>query len=998
MQRTVGPAHLVPDIGPAVPVVAGMRILDHPDGSVERAQEILPNAAGHLLALPSRLGGGLLIFAASGSTTQFWRARGFLDRLEPLAEVWGQVIEVVAGFDRIYARFDTGEFKAIDTGSGKQLSLEPLPRATRIGLLAFADGWRAIAVVDFRGALATFDAGNSWLPVPLEGRGVAQISVRQGDFVLENQRDRWLLGPSGELAKDDSHADPARRQSSAPAPDLRPGPRWQGSEALLAFSESYGIARRPLRAAVEDGWPVFSEGGEDSAIVAQAGDLYRIGLASGSVRQWRSDAFRPEDAICHSVVLAQGLGFVCTSKSGGTAIYAFEPPFGAREIIRYASPRLVVSSGNGGLVVRGRCERDVGTMAAERDAFCFIWPSGSPRDVLVPRESHPPAAEVRPIALRDGRAAFLVSLGKKGDPELLLSRGDGFASVPLSVVRSPVRIQEASWLEGFEEREPGVLAGWLLLGSELRGVRIHLDGKVEVGRSGAHVERTVVSGRFGLDWGRLGRGAETTDGGMTWIPIDLPPEFSQSKHPVAACGPVGCVHEGWLRVGWGVGVAPDLAPAPAPKPSRVALSPARGISLRCEPTGEVAGFVSGTSSGPVASHRWPPLPGSSGTSMMSPVLPLALGGHASPRVVPAGKSSAAPSGSSGGAQASSGFSWTPFRGTPPPSLQPRDIGLEAGTDAPVTMQARVYAWGPRGEPWARSARVQARFDDRFELHGTRASAVTGALWPDEDRAADALGLLPAHTVNWGALLDPSGQAAVLFAQQGAGRAELYGAAPGEPLVAWRSADGSSLPVPTSAVRVGPSWFFLSSTMTATTWATAVFRVDSGVARRLARLSRVPVPGGEYAPKLMRRARGEGLGLLVQGAPGFDQMIRDWYVLPLDPDEGELGDPVRLVGSDLEGQVPPRCPGDADGWMVNTDLSLSPAVRVVGPALASLSAIELRLRLGPGTVCVDAMAARAEGMPSASATLAAGSAEVPTLPLVATDSSSGRRWLLRCGPP
>jgi hypothetical protein len=83
--------------------------------------------------------------------------------------------------------------------------------------------------------------------------------------------------------------------------------------------------------------------------------------------------------------------------------------------------------------------------------------------------------------------------------------------------------------------------------------------------------------------------------------------------------------------------------------------------------------------------------------------------------------------------------------------------------------------------------VQARFDDRFELDGIRATRSTPSFWADEDRAADALGLLPAHTVNWAAILEPSGQAAVLFAQQGAGRAEVYAAAQGEPLVEWHNA-------------------------------------------------------------------------------------------------------------------------------------------------------------------------------------------------------------------
>ena len=185
-------------------------------------------------------------------------------------------------------------------------------------------------------------------------------------------------------------------------------------------------------------------------------------------------------------------------------------------------------------------------------------------------------------------------------------------------------------------------------------------------------------------------------------------------------------------------------------------------------------------------------------------------------------------------------------------------------------------------------------------------------------------------------------------------------------------------------------------MTPTTWSATVYRADGGVVRRLARLPRIAVPAGEFAPKLMRRAESQGLGLLVQGAPGFEQIIRDWYVLPLDPETGELDEPIRLFGSDLEGVVPSRCSPDRDGWIVNTELSLAPAVQVLTPAQATLSAIEMRLRIESGSVCVDAMAAKADGLvaPSTHAPLADPAAF--DLPLAATDTSSGRRWALQCG--
>ncbi len=249
-----------------------------------------------------------------------------------------------------------------------------------------------------------------------------------------------------------------------------------------------------------------------------------------------------------------------------------------------------------------------------------------------------------------------------------------------------------------------------------------------------------------------------------------------------------------------------------------------------------------------------------------------------------------------------------------------------------------------------------------------------APWADEDRASDALGLTAGQPVNWSSLLDPTGQAAVLVGQRGAGRADLYAAVAGEPIVLWRDADGGPLPTPTSVVRIGSTWFFLHSLWTQNSWATTVYRVDSGVVHRLARLPRIPVPADEGSPKLMRRAESKGLGILLLGSPGFDQIIRDWYVLPIDPESGDVDEPVRLYGSDLEGRVPDLCPPERDGWMINTTLSYSPAVRVVANATdrfaattAILSAVELRLRLDRSLAARPVCLRRTPALPPISAT-------------------------------
>jgi hypothetical protein len=134
-------------------------------------------------------------------------------------------------------------------------------------------------------------------------------------------------------------------------------------------------------------------------------------------------------------------------------------------------------------------------------------------------------------------------------------------------------------------------------------------------------------------------------------------------------------------------------------------------------------------------------------------------------------------------------------------------------------------------------------------------------------------------------------------------------------------------------------------------------------------------------------------------PGFDQSMRDWYVLPINEESGELESPVRLYGSDLEGQTPPHCAPDEDGWLVMPEFGLSPALSAIATSVANLTFVEARLRLEPGKVCIDALASREEGLISP----ATGARPPPpvfdanaAIPLAATDIASGRRWLLRCG--
>ena len=82
--------------------------------------------------------------------------------------------------------------------------------------------------------------------------------------------------------------------------------------------------------------------------------------------------------------------------------------------------------------------------------------------------------------------------------------------------------------------------------------------------------------------------------------------------------------------------------------------------------------------------------------------------------------------------------------------------------------------------------------------------------------------------------------------------------------------------------------------------------------------------------------------------------------------------------------------------MDTPLSLPPAVRFPALPDASLSSIELRLRLEPNSACVESMAAHAEGLGTPSRAKTDASLPAASIPMMVTDRASGRRWEVRCG--
>ncbi len=967
----VSPSRLVPDIrnergvvayesGARRALVNRMRIVVYDDGTVERAAELLPLGVVHAAPLPSRLGGGFVFHASISGSTQIWRAPSWLGKLKPLVQFGSIATDVIPGFDRLYVRLSgKNNLLAVDAESGEVRSLAPLPPAAAYGGLAFADGFRAVVDVDMRGVLATFDAGATWRPLSLPERPTA-ILVVDGEPMIFVPQGKYVLDARGNLT--------FRSNITAETDD-------EGLETKLPTPRG-PFGKRPLRAAIEDGFPDAN----DTAVVARSGALARVSLRTGGIVEMASAAFAEREATCHGVRLGASFGFVCGERDGATNVYAFAPPLAMQKVLSFKGPRFVSASGNGALVVRGPCGEGPEDENGLR-VYCVRSVEGSTREVRVKGD----LGVERVVALADGRVAILVPPRNGGTGQVTTIDGAKVSTAALSLPAKPRSIlrelKRGMWLEGFEEREPGVLGGWVEAGGPVVGVRVALDGKVSGGEPRHNENGVIMSGRFALSQGEGGRAAESTDGGMSWKVFDMPEhDVAPGDADTRACGPVGCALAGWIRVGWGKpAVANDLASAAAPPSLYIPTSVSPTVSVRCTPFGK-----------PITE----PLPDKPVAKPLPVAVPSAV------IISPFGRLSTPSS-----AQKSP---WQPFRNSPPPLLGVDEVGIDNG--APFDLiSIRAYAWGKKGSDWARLGHFTIRFDDRFDpLGGMRSTAIAPPPWSDEVATQDAMGVGSYPVALWNTHLDSSGRHALAHVCRGA-TCSFFAASEGQPALLLRDASGRTTgyqrPVPHGAVRVGESWFFLAPGATPGT--IMVYRADLGVIRRLAMFHRPSIAtssrynayGNTEHPRLVRRALGAGIGLLFTNIPEPGERYGSMYVLPLDPDTGALGEPIALGKRDLGGKLPSRCAEGQDGWLMDTLLDTNPSVQLTS-GRAVVDTVEFRLRMDPGNACVEAMAGRIDGVffPDKDVKPATDKPIPGAVTLSATERMTGRRWTFACTKP
>lgn len=943
-----------------------MRLIVHEDGSEERAVELLPNSYANAIVLPSRLGGGFLFHSPGGGMTQIWRAASWLAQLEPITQIPTIADEIIPGFDRLYVRLSSSNrLMAIDPQSGATLPLGPLPPSVSYGQIAFADGWRAVVDTDLRGPLVTFDAGTSWRPLRL-GERPSTITAVTGDPTLFVTGGSYVIDAAGTMT---FRPDAARRYTTDKDrdddDDAKPG-RPPGP-----------LGKKPLRAALEDGFPFEGR----SAIVARGGALARVSLLDGSVIKLAPEAYKDRDASCHAVRLGNGWGFVCGVRDGATTVHAFAPPLSMKEIWRFAKPRFVAASGNGALVVRGSCT-DEAAPASDGRTYCIRGVDGATRQIRVTGD----LGVERVVALADGRVVVLVPPRREAGQITVLRGAAVESTVALKFPTKPTdsaRVAKRGlWLEGFEEREPGVIGGWIEAGGGLVGVRVSLDGTMKLGEMRTDPNGALLSGRFGVSVGDDGEAAETIDGGMEWTSFEMPDHEIESPPRTRACGPVGCALASWLRVGWGSSlVKDDFYVAKSPSAPYAAVTVPSTVSMSCDLLGSVT----------------PPLPEKPATKDPKAKPPPRYGyGYPYGYGYGYGYYNYRPP-------------WSPFRNTAAPTLAKDEAGVDTGSYGDAA-GIRSYAWGKKGSDWTKVGKWLVRFDDRFDVAGgVRSSATTAPPWADEQQATAGVGGGMTYGIaSWAAFPDPSGRATL--AQACNGPCVLYSIADGQPVLAMRDGSGkfgsytrllAGASSNGTAVRVGESWFFL--TQGPVYDAIALWRTDLGVVRQLGVYYR-PTKS-RYAsmepPRLVRRALGTGLGLLVSAPKGPGEPAGTWYVLPLDADTGVLDEPIALGRRDLGGAMPERCVSGQDGWLTEVSLEATPSIDL-GSAYAPLDGVELRLRLDPGSVCAEGLSGRIDGtvvVPGKKASPKAKPRDVDgrMVPLAATERTGGTRWVFECGP-
>ena len=977
----IEPSRMVPDLDTSTPVavesdgtklfiVSQMRIRERPDGSIQIATDRLPGGRSKVfhIAIPTRFNGGYMFVHVGSNATLVWRAADWLATLEPVIKVDIACDSVQPGFDRFYLRCG-GKILPFDPVSQQLTTIGSLPMPLGSGPMIFADAWRGVATSDLRGSLATFDAGRTWVPIGL-AQNIDSLRVENESIIITTAPRR----SSADLAR--FVLDAAGRLAVIDVPDVGFARQVRAERGGTTQNKLPKIQTkpRPIRLAIERGYPLTSS----RVLVADDGDLIEVSVDDGSVVSVARRAYQASLSDCHGIALGSGIGFVCGAPSGPTVVYAYEPPRTMRQVLSYANPVAVFSSGNGALVVRSPCpnvprssadpsgppsnnlsersENAIGTSPATRTPYCVREASGKLREISYQGGS----GTERLAVMADGRVVIIEAQqhGLGARMSIDEASGVGLGTVWRSIsfddltLRQRELVGRGLWMHGVIEIEPGVLGLWVDGGNEVVGLRIDTNGKAIAGDIQTVFGGASVAGRVGIvsSPNAAGRERETVDGGMTWSEIESTKRTSEG--PIAltrGCSLVGCVVQGWLRVGWGETADPDKSvAAPEPKVSR--MQPARRVSLHysCWPTGRrspesqrnatrdkakdkagratrVDGVGLGRSTGPTSSVKASASPSGIQTRVVSSAATLS----GIPGIGRSGVDSAA-------------NAWRPFGSLPLPTLAADDLGLAGGRDYGEPRML-AFAWGPANADWHRTGRWMVAIDNPYDAVGNPVvSSRVASPWPDAGTAALYLNSFSL------VVADAGRKSAVVGTCASFNQCRMFAVSDGQEPLELVVEGNRRMPEVESVVHTQEGWFMLG---TRGEIASLYVADASGTVRLLGTYPRYRASQVDEL-RLVRRAFTTGVALWVS-SPAPDG-VRRAYVLPIDVNTGELRPTLEVWHTESAEREPSRCLAGEDGWLVDTVLSTHPRFSNGTEAGTNTRMI---VRTDAGRACVEAISGR-----------------------------------------
>jgi hypothetical protein len=727
---------------------------------------------------------------------------------------------------------------------------------------------------------------------------------------------------------------------------------------------------------VLSGWPDTSA----TAIVLQDGTLGRVRLRDGALL---SSQPYSGSAPCRGVALGTGFGFVCGDARGPTEIHAYRDQQLTLEL-RLDGPHRVRSSGNGALVIDAPCELvqragEGGELAptpsratsseATAGRYCVRQVSGELFDVRVSGD----VGVERIAALRDGRVVVLIPPRSSGTGSLSVVTGAGATQQPLTLeppTGAAARlVRSGLWLDELWEVAPGQLGAWVIGARAFVGVRVQLDGVVQLARLQDGVDETSFFGGRALQIAASASLRETENYGFEWRVSELPPALltssssRPSRRPARGCAPVGCVHDDWLRIGYGR--VEDLPEPVRPEPPARVVFPASGFSfwtLSCVPSGRQPNTAR------AEAPRRRPATGAEPNRRSSGV---ARARASSPPGAPPESSA-----------------WLAFQDAPPPARRPTEVGYDFG-ETTENGAYRAYAWGPGRADWSRHGHWAVRVGDRFSLDPPWSTAVTRTPWADASGVAQAFGLDANTGVDWWLRLGPSGELGVLQIRVRS-ESSLHLLDRDRSITTLQTPGSGDMGMPAGAFAIHDRYYLGASRAEQF----QLYRVEQG---KLELVATYPL-WGRIATQLIGSVQGDELGLLQKSSGA------GWYVVPIDLETFEPR-PAFHVSNQQLGRVPARCDDGRPGWTAVsgvplTDSAISESNTHLdfsgGAAGLTTKRLTARVVMDESGLCVDALAALVDTR-SSEAPRPDPRARRDGLPLVVTDPADERRWAFSCAP-